>query len=474
MDQRPDPIDVRGRASFAIPLTLKLLAATWVPGFGQAHAGLIKNCGNRFGALIDRITLPHLAPDKTEIEDWLETADPLRQWRATRISQELEITGRRRAPLSPSKRQELEAEFERTTRELREGTSKTEHELLLRHVRAASGLLESNGVAHRVRTRSRNEGDLLATEALEIVIEHGDDSSLNRLARGLDRLVSRGELVYDPETAIRRGFEAGFRKGSSKFLSSRKPRLYAPSSSITNGISGSLALRHELQHAYYEHLRSSGKPLRWMHGNYINSSTSPFRPSIFDVDRTYREYMSFEEVATYRQDLLVRLRRLIRGGASEGDIEEIRLRTPQLAELSAKLKSLAELMLAAIHAPPSTTIDLRGSPLEVRLTEDATGTTKIFRFEFSRSSNALQFSTEVVLNFISPEKSRTALLERLREMADESRRIQEFASVIQERVQRGILDPSSDRKELVELGRLLDQLKSASTAPRAAGRSDPP
>ncbi|MEN9723889.1 MAG: hypothetical protein RJB38_1875 [Pseudomonadota bacterium] len=423
---------------------------------------------------MDRFTLPHLASDKTGIEDWLETVDPLRQWRATQIPQALEVTGRRRAPLSSSKRQEMEVEFELTTRELREGMSKSNHDLLLRHIRAASGLLESSGVAHRVRTRSRSESEILSPDALEIVIDPGQDSSLNRLARGLDRLVSRGELVYDPETAMRRRFEAGFRKSSSNFLSSRKPRLYAPSSAITQGISGSLALRHELQHAYYEHLRNSGKPLRWMHGSYINSSASPFRPSIFDVDQTYREYMSFEEVATYRQDLLVRLRRLSRGGASEADIEEIRLRTPQLVELSAKLKSLAELMMAAIHAQPSTTINLQGSPLEVRLMEDATSASRIFKFEFSSSSAALQFSTEVVLNSMSPTKSRPALLERLREMIDESRRVEEFAIAIQKRVQTGLLDPDSDRKELTELGRLLDRVKPELMAPRGPGRSDRP
>jgi hypothetical protein len=211
-----------------------------------------------------------------------------------------------------------------------------------------------------------------------------------------------------------------------------------------------------------------------MHGSYINSSASPFRPSIFDVDQTYREYMSFEEVATYRQDLLVRLRRLSRGGASEADIEEIRLRTPQLVELSAKLKSLAELMMAAIHAQPSTTINLQGSPLEVRLMEDATSASRIFKFEFSSSSAALQFSTEVVLNSMSPTKSRPALLERLREMIDESRRVEEFAIAIQKRVQTGLLDPDSDRKELTELGRLLDRVKPELMAPRGPGRSDRP
>ncbi len=449
---------MRVHALSVIPLTLTILAAASALGTAEVHAGFVTNCRSRFGALIDRITLPNLPADKTELEDWLESANPLREWRATRIPQELEISGRRRTPLSATKRQELEAEFESTTRELRDGTSKNERELLLRHIRAASGILESSGVAHRVRTRSRDGSDLLPTEAFEILIDPGPDSSLNRLATGLDRLVSRGELVYDPETAMRRRFEAGFKKRSGNFLSSRKARLYAPSSSITQGISGSLALRHELQHAYYEHLRNSGKPLRWMHGSYINSSTSPFRPSIFEADRTYREYMSFEEIATYRQDLLVRVRRLIRGAASETDIEEIRLRTPQLVELSGKLKSLAELMMTAVLAEPSKTIDLRGSPLEVRLEEESTRALRTFKFEFSRPSAALAFSAEVVLNAGPPDKARAALLGRLKEMLEASRQVHEFALAVQSGEARGLLGAHPDQKLLQEMAEALERM----------------
>ena len=210
-----------------------------------------------------------------------------------------------------------------------------------------------------------------------------------------------------------------------------------------------------------------------MHGSYVNTSRSPFLPSVFDADETYRQYLSFEEVATHRQDLLVRLRRLVRGAASETDLQELTARIPQVSELSAKLQRLSELLRTALAGIPpgaaasreaSWPIQFRGAPLQVRMEEDSARRLRTVRLQFSdtptdtsRSTDydpLLQFTTELVLNDAPPERRMALLLERIDEISRESRRLHEFSIEVQKLLLR-------------ERGFPLGQPASLDTSPKA-------
>jgi hypothetical protein len=321
------------------------------------------------------------------------------------LGHELKVPYPWKNPFSDEKIALMEKEFDETAKGMSELADKKSYdgfsELQQRHIQAASGLLESRGVVHVVRTKKEGIARSSGPNTLEIVILSGERSSLNGMARGLQGLVPGTELLYDPDTAIRTGFLGAFRPaakgGMASIFGVPNAALYTSEESIRRSVAASTTLRHELQHAYYAGLRRTGKPLHWMHGSYMNFSEALGKPSIFGQDKIYSDYMSFEEVATFGQDVRVNLMRLLRNERTEEQSREVVRRLGHLDELSSKLVRSSEVLAASLKTMPDTIDELYGK--------------RFWRFDFDGSTYSVSLSDEIngpirELNFIFNEVSR--------------------------------------------------------------------
>ena len=438
------------RVSFIRIVALLITTGALLP-VDCAEAGVLHHCQSLFGFWMDRLSTPNLDPETTSIEFWLKSTDPLNSLSPLGSRQEVKVTTQRPQKLSPEKTALLKLEFDSTVKTLQDPHSLKDSKLLIRHIQAASGILESDGVNHLVRTRHPADRSALSPSTFEIVLLPGGETELNRLTAGVGRILPGSELIYSPELAAQKGFAAGFLKGSKDLFNSKNAVLFIPSNAITGSISESLALRHELQHAYYEHLRLSGKPLEWMHGSYVNSSQSPFKPSIFSNDQRYRDYLSFEELAIFKQDLVVQLMRMIRHKPSGSELEDIAYRVSQLLEFSEKINALGQLLKTTAESIPrdiksfkdlSWITKFQEIPLFATVAESSTNKLRIIEFKYSEAPDSkknLNFSIELALNRDPPLPLEEAVLKRATELMRESDRITRLIHKLQRAIPVGSL-----------------------------------
>ncbi len=420
----------------------------------------MQTCAREFGDLFRYLAAPWHETDQTTMEAWLAKSSLAeRASQVFSLGHELKVPYRWKNPFSDRKIDSMGREFEETAKKMSELSDRKSFEgfseFQQRHILAASGLLESRGVVHLVRTKKQGAARMGDVNTLEIVILPGDRSTLNGMARGLEKMVPGTELLYDPDTAIREGFLGAFRpeaKGMAAVFGVPNPALYTSEESIRSSIAATTTLRHELQHAYYAGLRKNGKPLHWMHGSYVNFFDGGGKASIFDQDRIYAEYMSFEEVATFGQDVRVNLMRLLRKERTEEQSREVVRRLGHLDELSSKLVRSSEILAASLKKMPAEAdmvydrrfwrFDFNGSTYAVSLADEVNGPVRELKLIFSEVSRQdgvvadrerRAFSFNLALN-TQPLPVAEALLQRVHAMEAAGKRGQTFVREVAKRL----------------------------------------
>ncbi len=332
-------------------LRIGLLVLLLVSGFGAsvAEAGFVADCASILGHWWE----PHVSvkplPGQSQAEAWIETLPFSRRRFALLPQPSLRVWKKGLEPHPAERLEVLRRQMQqslgamKTARKAGKGEDFRAQQI--RHIVAASGVLETEGVSHVLRVKHLES---MLEPSIEILIEPDEASALGRVAAGLQRMREGAEFVYDPESNLAHNFSGAYSDGRPQ-ITGGVPTLYTSEASIVHGIRGSLTLRHELQHAYYSSLRHRGASLGWVHGS-IRIPNRKGAVSLFDDDIAYAEFMSFEEVSNHGKDLRVLLSRLSRGLEAEVDPEEVDWKVYLVLALGEKTQAVAARMREAIEA----------------------------------------------------------------------------------------------------------------------------